>query len=172
MQLTTVGQEVWRGAKQAQRLAEAGAGDLTVQERLRKLKLAQSLHDREADWAEIQELVGISRATYCRWKKGFRQKGFSGLKPKGKVLCEGVESTPRARGYAADLLGVPLTAKGRQSRQGGPRAPDRGPGRPGHHGCPSGSTACAPRPKALSDPRSAARHSASMASAKRKNPSW
>ena len=90
MQLTTVGQEVWRGAKQAQRLAEAGAipfgteacrpcspsaGDPTVQERLRKLKLAQSLHDREADWAEIRELVGLSRATYYRWAKELRQKG-------------------------------------------------------------------------------------------------
>ncbi|MER3536778.1 MAG: IS481 family transposase, partial [Thermus sp.] len=32
MQLTTVGKEVWRGAKQAQRLNEAGAGDPTVQE--------------------------------------------------------------------------------------------------------------------------------------------
>ena len=84
MQLTTVGQEVWRGAKQAQRLAEAGAGDLTVQERLRKLKLAQSLHDREADWAEIQELVGISRATYYRWTKELKEKGLRGLKPKSK----------------------------------------------------------------------------------------
>ena len=84
MQLTTVGKEVWRGAKQAQRLNEAGAGDPTVQERLRKLKLAQSLHDREADWAEIQELVGISRATYYRWAKELRQKGLGGLKPKHK----------------------------------------------------------------------------------------
>ena len=58
MQLTTVGKEIWRGARQAQRLDEAGAGDSTVQERLRKLKLAHSLRKRKADWAEIGELVG------------------------------------------------------------------------------------------------------------------
>ena len=84
MQLTSVGQEVWSGAKQAQRLAEAGADDPTVQERLRKLKLAQSLRKRKADWAEIRELVGISRATYYRWAKELRQKGLRGLKPKSK----------------------------------------------------------------------------------------
>ena len=39
MQRTTVGKEVLRGARLAQRLDEAGAGDPTVQERLRKLTL-------------------------------------------------------------------------------------------------------------------------------------
>ncbi|MER3451607.1 MAG: hypothetical protein C4300_05815, partial [Thermus sp.] len=80
------------------RLEEAGAGDPTVQERLRKLNLAQSLHKRKADWAEIRQRVGLSRATYHRWTKELllpegntellpegnteRQKGLKGLKPK------------------------------------------------------------------------------------------
>ena len=65
MKLTTVGKGVWRVARQAEKLNEAGAGDPT-QERLMKLKLAESLRKRKADWAEIGELVGIGRATYYR----------------------------------------------------------------------------------------------------------
>ena len=37
MQLSTVGTEVLRGARKARELQEAGAGDPTVQDRLRKL---------------------------------------------------------------------------------------------------------------------------------------
>lgn len=84
MQLTTVGKEIWRGARQAQGLDEAGAGDPTVQERLQKLRLAETLHKRKGGWDEIQELVGISRATYYRWTKELRQRGLKGLKPKSK----------------------------------------------------------------------------------------
>lgn len=64
MQRTTVGKEVLRGARLAQRLDEAGAGDPTVQERLRKITLIPSLRRSKEDWPKIQELVGISRATY------------------------------------------------------------------------------------------------------------
>lgn len=84
MQLTTVGKGIWRGARQAEKLNEAGAGDPIVQERLMKLKLAESLRKRKADWAEIGELVGIGRATYYRWTKELGQKGLKGLKPKSK----------------------------------------------------------------------------------------
>ena len=37
MQLTTVGKEIWRAARKARQLEEAGADDPTVQERLQKL---------------------------------------------------------------------------------------------------------------------------------------
>jgi len=84
MQLTTVGQEVWRGAKLAQKLGDAGAADPTVQERLRKLKLVQSLRKGKIDWTEIQALVGISRATYHRWKQELERQGLMGLKPQSK----------------------------------------------------------------------------------------
>ena len=85
------------------RLEEAGAGDPTVQERLRKLKLAQSLRKRKADWAEIRQRVGLSRATYHRWTKELllpegnteRQKGLKGLKPKSKVLREANRYWPK-----------------------------------------------------------------------------
>jgi len=70
MPLRAVGKEVWRGARLAQRLNEAGAGGPTVQEHLRKLKLVQSLRKRKVDWSEIQELVGISRATRLPVGKG------------------------------------------------------------------------------------------------------
>lgn len=59
MQLTTVGKEVWRGARQAERLAEAGAGDPVVQD-LYKLKLVKALRAGKKSWCEIQDLVGIS----------------------------------------------------------------------------------------------------------------
>ena len=50
----------------------------------RCLPFGQSKRKRKADWAEIQELVGISRATYYRQAKELRQKGLRGLKPKSK----------------------------------------------------------------------------------------
>ncbi len=43
MQLTTVGKEVLRGARKARELQEAGAGDPTVQDRLRKLKQVERM---------------------------------------------------------------------------------------------------------------------------------
>ncbi|GAA6735106.1 hypothetical protein YIM1640_22650 [Thermus oshimai] len=82
MQLTTVGQAVGRGARLAQRLEEAGAGDPEVQERLCKLRLVQSLRKHRMDWREVQELSGISRATYYRWKKALEEEGLRGLKPR------------------------------------------------------------------------------------------
>ena len=60
MQLTTVGRGLWRGARKAQRLAEAGANDPTVQDRLRKLKQAEAYREHGMAWARIQDLVGIS----------------------------------------------------------------------------------------------------------------
>ncbi len=76
MQLTTVGREIWRGARQAQALEEAGAGDEEVQGRLHKLKLVRALRKGKATWEEIQGLVGISRATYYRWEKRLREGGI------------------------------------------------------------------------------------------------
>lgn len=79
MQLTTVGKEVLRGARKARELQEAGAGDPTVQERLRKLKQVEALRKYRMGWPEIQELLGISRATYYRWRKRLKEEGLAGL---------------------------------------------------------------------------------------------
>jgi putative transposase len=35
-------------------------------------------------WKEIQDLVGISRATYHRWQKALKEKGLAGLKPRSR----------------------------------------------------------------------------------------
>ncbi len=74
MQLTTVGKEVLRGARKARELQEAGAGDPTVQDRLRKLKQVEALRKYRVGWPEIQELLGISRATYYRWRKRLKEE--------------------------------------------------------------------------------------------------
>ena len=84
MQLTTVGKEVFRGARKALELAEAGAGDPTVQQRLRQLKQVEALRKREAPWSEVQEVVGLSRASYYRWKGRLKEQGLTGLKPRSK----------------------------------------------------------------------------------------
>lgn len=84
MQLITVGKEVWQGARQAERLAEAGAGDPAVQERLHKLKLVKALREGKKSWRAIQDLVGISRATYYRWEKKLKGEGLAGLKPRSR----------------------------------------------------------------------------------------
>ncbi|WP_081914451.1 integrase core domain-containing protein [Thermus caliditerrae] len=83
-QLTTIGRTLWRGASQGTRLAEAGAGDPDVQERLRKVKLAKALRASGRGWDEIQGLVGISRPTYYRWERALREEGLAGLKPKSR----------------------------------------------------------------------------------------
>jgi len=70
MQLTTVGKEVFRGARKALELAEAGAGDPTV----RQLKQVEALRKREAPWSEVQEVVGLSRASYYRWKGRLKER--------------------------------------------------------------------------------------------------
>jgi len=84
MQLTTVGREVWRGARKAWALQEAGAGDPTVQDRLRKLRQVEAFRKHKVDWPEIPSLVGISRATYYRYKRKLRDEGLEGLLPKPK----------------------------------------------------------------------------------------
>jgi len=92
MQLTTVGKEVFRGARKARELQGAGAGDPTVQERSRKLKQVAALRSKHREalrkhgvsWPEIQELVGISRATYYRWRKRLKEEGLAGLKPRSR----------------------------------------------------------------------------------------
>ena len=71
-----VGKEVFRGARKALELAEAGAGDL---ERLRQLKQVEALRKREAPWS-----VGLSRASYYRWKGRLKDEGLTGLKPRSK----------------------------------------------------------------------------------------
>ncbi|MER3537621.1 MAG: IS481 family transposase [Thermus sp.] len=84
MHLTTVGREVWRGARKAQELVGAGAGDPTVQARLQKLKQVEAFRKLKVDWSEIQSLVGISRATYYRYKRKLQDEGLKGLLPKPK----------------------------------------------------------------------------------------
>jgi len=84
VQLTTVGKEVWRAARQAERLDQAGAEDPVVSERLRELRLVEALRKRGASWSEVQSLVGISRATYYRYKQRLKEEGLGGLKPKSR----------------------------------------------------------------------------------------
>jgi len=57
MQITMVGREVWRGARKAQALQGAEAGDSTVQDRLRKLKQVAAFRKHKVGWSEIQSLV-------------------------------------------------------------------------------------------------------------------
>ena len=64
MQLTTVGKEVFKGARQAQKLEAAGSNDPKVAQRLRKIKLVEALRKAKKDWKKVQELVGPSRSTY------------------------------------------------------------------------------------------------------------
>ncbi|RTG94518.1 transposase [Thermus scotoductus] len=47
----------------------ARAGDPTVQDRLRKLKQVEALRKYRVGWPEIQELLGIRRATSYRRRK-------------------------------------------------------------------------------------------------------
>ncbi len=85
MQLTTVGKEVLRGARVSPKgYLEAGAGDPTVQDRLWKLKQVEALRKYRVGWPEIQELLGISRATYYRWRKRLQEEGLAGLKPRSR----------------------------------------------------------------------------------------
>jgi putative transposase len=84
VQLTTVGKAIWRGARKAQELEAAGAGDPQVQERLEKLKQVETLRRRGVPWREVQEVVGISRATYYRWRKRLKEEGLSGLRPRSR----------------------------------------------------------------------------------------
>jgi len=98
MQLTTVGREIWRGAKKAQALIEAGADNPTVQDRLRKLKQVEAFRKHGVAWIEIQSLVGISRATYYRWKRRLERESLKGLVPKSKRpkhLRQKVHWTPK-----------------------------------------------------------------------------
>lgn len=84
MQLTTVGKAIWQGARKAQELGAAGASDPLVQERLRKLKQVEAFRKHGVSWPEIQALVGISRATYYRWRRRLKGQGLKGLLPKPK----------------------------------------------------------------------------------------
>lgn len=60
MQLTPIGRAIWQGARsaerlscQAEKLAEAGAGDLEVRERPCKLKLVKALREGKRSWGEV-----------------------------------------------------------------------------------------------------------------------
>jgi transposase len=48
------------------------------------VKLVKALRESQRSWEEIQELLGISRATYYRWERALREKGLAGLKPKSR----------------------------------------------------------------------------------------
>ncbi len=84
MKLTTIGPKLWKGARKAEQLREAGADNPTVQARLQKLKLVEALKKRGVPWPEIQALVGISRATYYRWKRRLKDEGLKGLKSRSR----------------------------------------------------------------------------------------
>lgn len=97
MQFTSIGKEILKGARQAQQLEAAGSNDPKVAERLRKIKLVETLREAKKDWKQIQELVGISRSTYYDWKKRLEAEGLKGLKPKSrrpKRLRQKVHWTP------------------------------------------------------------------------------
>jgi transposase InsO family protein len=96
MQLTTVGREVWRGARKAQELNGAEAGDPTVQARLQKLKQVEAFRKHKVDWSEIQSLVGISRATYYRWKGRLREEGLKPKPKRPKRLRQKIHWTPES----------------------------------------------------------------------------
>lgn len=83
IQLTPVGRAICQEAGpaerlscQAERLAYTGAGDPEVKERLHKLKLVKALREGKRSWGEVQELIGISRATYYRWERAWRVSGL------------------------------------------------------------------------------------------------
>jgi len=84
VKLTTVGRELWSGARKAEQLREVGADNPTVQERLQKLKQVEAFRRHGVAWSEIQALVGISRATYYRWKRKLKDEGLKGLKPRSR----------------------------------------------------------------------------------------
>ena len=94
MQLTTVGREVWRGARKAQALQDVKAGDPKVQAGLRKLKQVEAFRKQKVDGPEIQALVGISRATDYRWRRRLKAQGLKGLLPKSKR-----PKRPRRKGH-------------------------------------------------------------------------
>ncbi len=84
MQLTTVGQELWKGARKAELLQGAGADKPTLQARLRQLQQVEAFKRHGVAWSEIQALVGISRATYYRWKRRLKEEGLKGLAPRSR----------------------------------------------------------------------------------------
>ena len=63
MRFTTVGKEILKGARQAQKLEAAGSEGPKVAQRLRAIKLVEALREAKKDRKEIQEPVGISRST-------------------------------------------------------------------------------------------------------------
>ena len=48
------------------------------------LKQVEALRKYRMGWPEIQELLGISRATYYRWRKRLKEEGLAGLKPRSR----------------------------------------------------------------------------------------
>jgi len=98
MQLTTVGKEVFRGARKALELAEAGAGDL---ERLRRLKQVEALStlERGAGGGEPQPgqlppLEGKAQGAGTHRPETQKQAaptpaGQGALEPRGGRLAEG-----------------------------------------------------------------------------------
>ncbi len=84
MQRTTVGREVWRAARKSGQLTQAGAGDPEVEGRLRKLKQVEAFRKHGVAWAEIQSLVGISRASYYRYKRRLKEEGLEGLRSRSR----------------------------------------------------------------------------------------
>ena len=64
--------------------ASRGPGDPVVQDRLQKLRQVEAFRKHKVSWSEIQSLVGISRATYYRYKRRLKDHGLKGLLPKPK----------------------------------------------------------------------------------------
>lgn len=68
-----------------------------VEDRLQKIKLIEAFRKDGRSWSEIQSLVGISRATYYRWKQRLDEGGLKGLRPRSrrpKRLRQKVHWTP------------------------------------------------------------------------------
>ena len=63
--------------------------------RLHTLKSVKALRESQGSWDEIEELLGISRATYYRWEKAWKEKGLAGPKIAPSGLTQPRSRRPR-----------------------------------------------------------------------------
>ncbi len=100
MGLTTVGRDLLQAARLTGRLQEAGADDPLVQARLKALRQAERYQLHGEDWRNLQDLVGLSRSTYHRWRKTLKRRGLRGLKSKSRRP----KTPPPKRLWSPELL--------------------------------------------------------------------
>jgi len=55
-----------------------------AQERLRLLQAGRQLHERGMSWAEVAEVVGVSRASLYRWGRRVEREGLRGLEERSR----------------------------------------------------------------------------------------